>query len=402
MNSSIDEGIKRLLERAIDLDRAGHSKEAAQLYLKASNYLLKLWKTEKLPTLKKMYYEKAQECVARVKVLTGIETSSSTPAAGKPVKDLPGKPSKRRDEPTKEAESEVDEDTKKLREMLSETIVIESPDVSLDDVAGLEDVKETISEAIILPMKHPELFIGKARRPWKGILLFGPPGCGKTYLSKAVASEVNATFYNVSAANIVSKWLGESEKLVKALFDLARRSQPAIIFMDELDAIGTARSGEDVGGERRMKTQLLVEIEGLGSKENERILVLAATNLPWQLDPALLSRFEKKLYVPLPDHEARKAIFQSHLQDIDLDPSVDLNELAELTEGYSGRDISILCREAAMTPIRELAKSGAINTSGEIYVRAVVREDFIKALEKIKPSATPELIAKYEKWAEEF
>jgi len=401
VNSSIDEGIKRLLERAIDLDRAGRPKEAAQLYLKASNYLLKLWKTEKLPALKKMYYEKAQECVARVKVLTGIETSKSTPSAGAPVKDLP-RETRKTEEPAKEVEGELDEDTKRLREMLSDTIVIEAPDVSLKDVAGLEDVKETISEAIILPLKHPELFVGKARRPWKGILLYGPPGCGKTYLSKAVATEVNATFFNVSAANIVSKWLGESEKLVKALFDLARRSQPAIIFMDELDAVGTARSGEDVGGERRMKTQLLVEIEGLGSKENERILVLGATNLPWQLDPALLSRFEKKLYVPLPDKAARSAIFKIHLEGIDLDPSVDLDELADLTEGYSGRDISILCREAAMAPIRELAKSGAIDSTEEIYVRPVTRDDFINALEKIKPSASPELIAKYEKWAEEF
>ena len=389
MTNTIDEGIRRLLERAIDLDRSGRPKEAAQLYLKASNYLLKLWKTEKLPTLKKMYYEKAQECVERVKYLTGIEITSDSSTASRPL-DISEEREKKRPEKAKEVESELDEDTKRLREMLSETIVIETPDVKLDEVAGLDEVKEAISEAIILPMKHPELFISKARRPWRGILLFGPPGCGKTYLSKAIAAEVKATFYNVSAANIVSKWLGESEKLVKALFDLARRSSPSIIFMDEIDAIGTARSGEDVGGERRMKTQLLIEIEGLQSRDNERLLVLAATNLPWQLDPALLSRFEKKLYVPLPNQDARLKILKIHLEDIDLDSDVDLNEIADLTEGYSGRDISILCREAAMAPIRELARAGSIDkSSDEIHVRPVKRDDFINALKKIKPTTSP-------------
>jgi len=271
----------------------------------------------------------------------------------------------------------------------------------MSEVAGLADAKQAIDDAIVVPMKHPELFKGKARQPWRGILFYGPAGCGKTLVAKAVASEVNATFFNVSAANIVSKWLGESERLVMNLFGLARKNQPAIIFIDELDSIGVSRSGDDVGGERRLKTQLLTELQGLASNEEDRITLIGATNLPWELDFALRSRFEKKIHVPLPGKEARAKIFEIHMEDVEVSPTVEYEELADLTEGYSGRDISVVCREAAMEPIRDLQRTGRMDDEQEILdIRPVSRDDFLHAIENIRPATPPEDVKRYIDWAE--
>ena len=271
----------------------------------------------------------------------------------------------------------------------------------MTEVAGLDDAKQAINDAILTPLKHPELFKGKARQPWRGILFYGPAGCGKTLIAKAVASEVNATFFNVSAANIVSKWLGESERLVMHLFQLARKNQPAIVFIDELDSIGVSRSGDDVGGERRMKTQLLTELQGLASNHDDRVTVIGATNLPWEIDFALKSRFEKRIHVPLPNTEARAAILEIHMEDIEISPTIDFEEMADLTEGYSGRDISIVCREAAMEPIRDLQRTGRLDDEREILdIRPVSRDDFLSAIENIRPATPPEDVRRYIDWAE--
>ncbi len=294
-----------------------------------------------------------------------------------------------------------DEDSKRLQDMITDTIISERPDITMEEVAGLDDAKQAIYDAIVAPMKHPELFKGKARQPWRGILFYGPAGCGKTLIAKAVASEINATFFNVSAANIVSKWLGESERLVLKLFEIARKNEPAVVFIDELDSIGVARSGDDVGGERRLKTQLLTELQGLASKEGERVTVIGATNLPWELDFALRSRFEKRIHVPLPDKTARDAIFRIHMEDVEISDDVDFTELADLSEGYSGREISVVCREAAMEPIRDLQKAGRMDDEEEIFdIRPVSRSDFLMAIENIRPAISPEDIKKYIDWAE--
>jgi vacuolar protein-sorting-associated protein 4 len=303
-------------------------------------------------------------------------------------------------EPSK-AEPDLDEEEKRLREMISDTIITERPNIKMSEVAGLADAKQAIDDAILTPMKHPELYKGKARQPWRGILFYGPAGCGKTLVAKAVAAEVNATFFNVSAANIVSKWLGESERLVMNLFELARKNQPAIIFIDELDSIGISRSGDDVGGERRLKTQLLTELQGLASNVEERITLIGATNLPWELDFALRSRFEKKIHVPLPDRQARSKIFEIHMEDIEVSPNIEYDELADLTEGYSGRDISVVCREAAMEPIRDLQRTGRMDDEQEILdIRPVSRDDFLHAIENIRPATPPEDVKRYIDWAE--
>ncbi|MHA1772239.1 MAG: AAA family ATPase [Candidatus Thorarchaeota archaeon] len=404
MADRLDKGVKTLLDRAIDLDKRGMTKEACQYYLKASKVLIKMSNAAALPSLRDLYFKRAQECVDRVRHLSGIEKKDS-PSIGL-VRPTPIEPESGTetdvDKESPSAETiEVDEETKKLQEMISDTIVTEIPDVRLDDVAGLEEAKQAIQDAIIAPMKHPELFKGRVRQPWRGILFYGPAGCGKTLIARAVASEIKATFFNVSAANIVSKWLGESERLVHTLFELARKNQPAIVFIDEIDSIGGARSGDDVGGERRMKTQLLTELQGLASSPEERITVIGATNLPWEIDFALRSRFEKRIHVPLPDKIARKNIFEIHMADIEVGANVDYDELADLTAGYSGRDISIVCREASMEPIRDLQRSGRLDDEKEILdVRPVERGDFLRAISNTRPATSPENVRRYIEWAE--
>ncbi len=401
-SNRVDQGLRKLLEQAISLDNRGLKKEACQHYLKASKILIKMSNSSSLPSVRKHYIDRAQECVDRVRYISGIKKKSRGPVDGlvaPPTLDVGTSEPATIKEPTTEAE--VDDEAKKLQEMISDTILTERPTVKMSEVAGLADAKQAIDDAIIAPMKHPELFKGKARQPWRGILFYGPAGCGKTLVAKAVASEVNATFFNVSAANIVSKWLGESERLVLNLFELARKNQPAIIFMDELDSIGVSRSSDDVGGERRLKTQLLTELQGLASKEDERITLIGATNLPWELDFALRSRFEKKIHVPLPDREARSVIFEIHMEDVEVSPTVDYDELSDLTEGYSGRDISVVCREAAMEPIRDLQRTGRMDDEQEILdIRPVSRDDFLQAIENIRPATPPEDVKRYIDWAE--
>jgi vacuolar protein-sorting-associated protein 4 len=189
---------------------------------------------------------------------------------------------------------------------------MEKPNIKWNDVAGLENAKESLKEAVILPIKFPHLFTGQ-RKPWKGILLYGPPGTGKSYLAKAVATEANnSTFFSVSSSDLLSKWLGESEKLVKNLFELARVHRPSIIFIDEVDSLCSARNDNESESARRVKTEFLVQMQGVSS-DNDNILVLGATNIPWSLDAAIRRRFEKRIYISLPDAPARKAMFKLHL-----------------------------------------------------------------------------------------
>lgn len=182
-----------------------------------------------------------------------------------------------------------DADTKKLREGLSSAILSETPNVRWEDVAGLEAAKESLKEAVILPIKFPHLFTGK-RTPWRGILLYGPPGTGKSYLAKAVATEAKSTFFSVSSSDLVSKWMGESERLVKQLFQMARENKPAIIFVDEIDSLTGTRGEGESEASRRIKTEFLVQMNGVGNDMNG-VLILGATNIPWALDVAIKRRF---------------------------------------------------------------------------------------------------------------
>ncbi|KAI8381327.1 skd1 protein [Radiomyces spectabilis] len=258
---------------------------------------------------------------------------------------------------TKKGDGDQDDDDdpelKKMRASLTGAILTEKPDVKWSDVAGLEGAKEAIKEAVILPIKFPHFFTGK-RKPWRGILLYGPPGTGKSYLAKAVATEANSTFFSVSSSDLVSKWLGESERLVKQLFQMARENKPAIVFIDEVDSLCGARGEGESEAARRIKTEFLVQMNGVGN-DMDGVLVLGATNIPWQLDAAIRRRFEKRIYIPLPDAAARATMFALNVGSTPCHlTAADYKRLADMTDGYSGSDIAILVRDALMQPIRKV------------------------------------------------
>lgn len=220
----------------------------------------------------------------------------------------------------------------------------------------MEGAKEALKEAVILPIKFPHLFTGQ-RTPWRGILLYGPPGTGKSYLAKAVATEANSTFMSVSSADLVSKWMGESEKLVKQMFEVARKNKPCIIFIDEIDSMCGSRGEGESEASRRIKTEFLVQMNGVGN-DVSGILILGATNLPWALDSAIRRRFEKRIHIPLPDARARSQMFKIHAKGT---PSTltmaDFKRLGEMTERYSGADIATVVRDALMQPVRKVQSS---------------------------------------------
>ncbi|GET86946.1 katanin-like protein [Leishmania tarentolae] len=229
-----------------------------------------------------------------------------------------------------------------------------NPSVRWSDIADLETAKNLLREAVVMPVKYPGLFQG-ILRPWKGILLFGPPGTGKTLLAKAVATECRTTFFNITASSVVSKWRGDSEKLVRMLFDLAVHYAPSTIFIDEIDSLISARSSDgEHEGSRRMKTELLTQMDGLSKRRGgEVVFVLAASNVPWDLDTAMLRRLEKRILVSLPTRDARVLLFRRLLPD-SFTSDADYETCAALTEGMSGADIDVVCREAMMRPVRKL------------------------------------------------
>ena len=249
-------------------------------------------------------------------------------------------------------ERKEDDTNAGLKNSLSSAIVTEKPNVKWTDVAGLEIAKQTLQEAVILPTRFPEMFVGR-RTPWKGILLYGPPGTGKSYLAKACATEASGTFFSVSSSDLVSKFMGESERLVRSLFEMARAQRPAIIFIDEIDSLCSNRSDGENDATRRIKTEFLVQMQGVG-KDEHGILVLGATNIPWELDPAVRRRFEKRIYISLPEEGARKGLFKLNIGDTPNNLSEeDFDVLAGETEMYSGSDIAVIVKSALMEPVRK-------------------------------------------------
>ena len=209
----------------------------------------------------------------------------------------------------KGADDDADEEEAKLEGALSSAIVTETPNVKWEDVSGLESAKEGLKEAVVLPIRFPQLF-DEVRQPWRGILLYGPPGTGKSFLAKACATECEGTFFSISSSDLVSKWMGESEKLIKQLFKMARDKKPSIIFIDEVDSLCGSRSEGENDSSRRIKTEFLVQMQGVGNSM-DGVLVLGATNVPWELDNAIRRRFQKRIYISLPEHEARTGIFRN-------------------------------------------------------------------------------------------
>ncbi|MFX1569494.1 MAG: AAA family ATPase [Promethearchaeota archaeon] len=384
-------------KEAVLLDSQGKYRQAINKYQRAAEILVQFMKYNKNPQMRMLCQKNIEEYVDRAKIL---KSQLGGPRSARPSR----RPDASGDDDESKAEAGVSSEEQELIDMISGTIVTESPNVRWDDIAGLENVKQAVREAIVLPIAKPNLFTG-ARKPWSGILLFGPPGCGKTLLAKAAATECKATFFSASSADLLSKWLGESEKLISSLFKVARLKAPSLIFMDEIDSVATKRGeGSESGGERRVKTQLLSEIQGLKSSHGKPLLVLGATNRPWDIDNAMLSRFEKRVHVPLPDLKGRAGIFKIHTEGVDSAlTEEDFIELGVRSEGYSGRDIANVCREVIMMPVRELDMGGLLEDSDkEVKVRDISLKDFKKALKKVKPMTNAALLKQYQAWAEEF
>lgn len=289
----------------------------------------------------------------------------------------------------------------RLAHMILDEVVDGGPTVLFSDIAGQDVAKQALSEMVILPTDRPELFTG-LRAPPKGLLLFGPPGNGKTMLAKAVAHESNSTFLNISAASLTSKYVGEGEKLVRALFAVARELQPSIIFIDEVDSLLSERKDNEHEATRRLKTEFLVEFDGLHSGSEERVLVMGATNRPQELDDAALRRFTKRVYVTLPDENTRLVLLEKLLKKQNSPLSLDkLKYLARITSGYSGSDLTALAKDAALGPIRELNPE-QVRCVDPKKMRNITVEDFVTSLKKVRCSVTSQSLEFYARWNQEF
>ena len=289
-------------------------------------------------------------------------------------------------------------DPKHVEMILSEIMDNGSP-VTWEDIAGLEFAKKTINEIVVWPMLRPDIFTG-IRGPPKGVLLFGPPGTGKTLIGKAIACEAKATFFAISASSLTSKWVGEGEKMVRALFAVARIKQPSVIFIDEIDSLLTQRSESEVESTRRIKTEFLVQLDGVANGQEERLLLVGATNRPQELDEAARRRMTKRLYIPLPDGLARCHMVKSLLRDQTVDlQEEDYDVITRLSDGFSGADMKVLCSEASMGPIRDLPD---IRMADSQIIRPIQMIDFTRALRSVRASVSSDEITSYITWDKKF
>ncbi|XP_069938341.1 fidgetin-like protein 1 isoform X1 [Cherax quadricarinatus] len=289
----------------------------------------------------------------------------------------------------------------KMVELIMNEIMDSGPAVTWDDIAGLDLAKSTIQEVVVWPMLRPDIFTG-LRGPPKGILLFGPPGTGKTMIGKCIACQSGSTFFSISASSLTSKWVGEGEKMVRAMFAVARCHQPAVIFIDEIDSLLSQRSDSEHESSRRIKTEFLVQLDGATTGNEERLLVVGATNRPQELDEAARRRLVKKLYIPLPENKARQQIIEKLMtsQSHSLVPN-DIECICQMTDGYSGADMANLCREAALGPIRSINFADIHHISVD-QVRPISAGDFMNALHSIKASVSDKDLQMYEDWNKKF
>jgi SpoVK/Ycf46/Vps4 family AAA+-type ATPase len=376
---------------AVRLDKQGQKGRAITLYQKAIESLLQLVQLYPEYGLNKVYVQRAIAYQERIKSLQGTvssnemnEAANNDSSGGGGAATMDGNGNGSAGKPNEEL------------------VMTEKPKVNWAEVVGLDTAKKAVKEAIVYPVQRPDLFpLGWPR----GILLFGPPGCGKTLLAAAVATEIDANFYSIDAASIMSKWLGEAEQNVAKLFGSARKSandgRPAIVFVDELDSLMGNHSNE-VGGEIRVKNQFLKEMDGIVDKGKAlHVYVIGATNKPWDLDWAFIRRFQKRILVPLADNATRLNMLKLYSSNLQIDPNVDLIELARLSEGFSGSDIRDVCQSAQLSLIGEFFESGKAMDK-EAKPRALNMADFRQIFEDRKPSVSLDMLSQYNRWFEAF
>lgn len=295
-------------------------------------------------------------------------------------------------------ESRADNKEADSSEKVKDLILVEKPKIKFEDIAGLENVKERIKEAVVYPFEHPEDYEYYNVSQGGGILLYGPPGCGKTMMAAAAASECDAVFISIKISDIKDKYVGESEKKIKEIFNLAREYEKAILFFDEIDAIASDRSDSTQGYEKSLVNELLAQMDGVDTKGSNKYLLLAATNIPWAIDTALrrAGRFDKAIFIPQPDLEARKKLFEIYLKNRPVSKQVNLNDLAQMTKGFASAEISLICEEAARIPLKE-----ALNGKQR---REISIEDFkqvISGMQTILASWYPKAIKEVKNSGEE-
>ncbi|XP_024392148.1 protein SUPPRESSOR OF K(+) TRANSPORT GROWTH DEFECT 1 isoform X1 [Physcomitrium patens] len=439
MYSNFKEQAIEYVRQAVAEDNAGNYAKAFPLYMNALEYFKTHLKYEKNPKIKEAITQKFTEYLRRAEEIRAVLDDGPTGPTANGDAAVQAKPKSKAGKKDGGGRGDGDGDSEdpeqqKLRSGLNSAIIREKPNVRWADVAGLESAKQALQEAVILPVKFPQFFTGK-RRPWRAFLLYGPPGTGKSYLAKAVATEADSTFFSISSSDLVSKWMGESEKLVANLFQMAHEAAPSIIFIDEIDSLcGIRGEGNESEASRRIKTELLVQMQGVG-KQDTKVLVLAATNTPYSLDQAVRRRFDKRIYIPLPEFKARQHMFKVHLGDTPNNLTErDYEDLARKTDGFSGSDIAVCVKDVLFEPVRKTQdamhfkkvhtkdgemwmpcgprEAGARQTTmtelaaeglaSKILPPPITKSDFDKVLAKQRPTVSKDDLIIQEKFTKEF